>query len=108
MAQKVLSFQSQAAYSGTDKLEVFVMTTADPSTATLSALECHIAEPPATGYSGFGLRARSRWSHSAAWVISASVTLHLPERAATAPTASTMLLQVRAACDLNQEYFSSS
>ena len=53
MAQKVLSFQSQAAYSGTDKLEVFVMTTADPSTATLSALECHIAEPPATGYSGF-------------------------------------------------------
>ena len=53
MAQKVLSFQSQAAHSGTDKLEVFVMTTADPSTATLSALECHIAEPPATGYSGF-------------------------------------------------------
>ncbi len=53
MAQKVLSFQSQAAYSGTDKLEVFVMTTADPSTATLSALECHIAEPPASGYSGF-------------------------------------------------------
>lgn len=53
MAKKVLSFQSQAAYTGTDKLEVFVMTTADPSTATLSALECHIAEPPATGYSGF-------------------------------------------------------
>ncbi len=52
MAKKVLSFQSQAAYTGTDKLEVFVMTTADPSTATLSALECHIAEPPATGYSG--------------------------------------------------------
>ena len=53
MAKKVLSFQSQAAYTGADKLEVFVMTTADPSTATLSALECHIAEPPATGYSGF-------------------------------------------------------
>ena len=53
MAKKVLSFQSQAAYTGADKLEVFVMTTADPSTATLSALECHIAEPPASGYSGF-------------------------------------------------------
>ena len=47
MAQKVLSFQSQAAYSGTDKLEVFVMTTADPSTAGKltdggHALECGV------------------------------------------------------------------
>lgn len=53
VSPKTLTFDTQAAYSGSDELNVYVMTSADPATATLTKLECHIAEPPASGYSGF-------------------------------------------------------
>lgn len=53
LAEKSMHFQSQAAYSGNCALEVYVMTTEDPATATLTKLNANIAEPPASGYSGF-------------------------------------------------------
>ncbi len=52
MASKNLSFESQAAYSG-GEFEVYAMTTDDPATATLTKLNCTLATPPASGYSGF-------------------------------------------------------
>ncbi|MBQ9077269.1 MAG: choice-of-anchor J domain-containing protein [Muribaculaceae bacterium] len=52
MAEKSFSFDSQAAYSG-GAFEVYAMTTNDPATATLTKLECKLATPPASGYSGF-------------------------------------------------------
>lgn len=52
MAEKVLSFDSQAAYSG-GAFEVYAMTTDNPATATLTKLDCTLATPPASGYSGF-------------------------------------------------------
>ncbi len=53
LAEKAMHFQSQAAYSGDCALEVYVMTDNDPTTATLTKLNANIAEPPASGYSGF-------------------------------------------------------
>lgn len=53
MTAKNLSFESQAAYSGASELEVYAMTSNDPATATLTKLNCTIATPPASGYSGF-------------------------------------------------------
>ena len=52
MSQKSFSFESQAAYSG-GAFEVYAMTTNDPTTATLTKLNCTLATPPASGYSGF-------------------------------------------------------
>lgn len=52
MAEKVLNFETQAAYSG-GAFEVYAMTTNDPATATLTKLDCKLATPPASGYSGF-------------------------------------------------------
>ena len=52
MSQKSFSFESQAAYSG-GSFEVYAMTTNDPTTATLTKLNCTLATPPASGYSGF-------------------------------------------------------
>lgn len=52
MTSKTLSFDSQAAYSG-GSFEVYAMTTADPATATLTKLNCTLATPPSSGYSGF-------------------------------------------------------
>ncbi len=52
MTSKTLSFDSQAAYSG-GAFEVYAMTTNDPATATLTKLDCTLATPPASGYSGF-------------------------------------------------------
>ncbi len=52
MTDKVLNFDSQAAYSG-GAFEVYAMTTNDPATATLTKLDCTLATPPASGYSGF-------------------------------------------------------
>ena len=53
LAEKVMHFQSQAAYSGNCDLEVFVMTDDDPTTATITKLDANIATPPSSGYSGF-------------------------------------------------------
>lgn len=53
MSDKSFSFESQAAYSGDCALEVYAMTTNDPATATKTKLNCTIATPPASGYSGF-------------------------------------------------------
>lgn len=53
MTSKVLSFESQAAYKGSPDLEVYVMTTNDPATATLTRLNCTLATAPSSGYSGF-------------------------------------------------------
>ncbi len=53
MTAKNLSFETQAAYSGASELEVYAMTSNDPATATLTKLNCTIATPPASGYSGF-------------------------------------------------------
>lgn len=53
LAEKVMHFRSQAAYSGNCDLEVFVMTDDDPTTATITKLDANIATPPASGYSGF-------------------------------------------------------
>ncbi len=52
MSGKSFSFESQAAYSG-GAFEVYAMTTNDPATATLTKLNCTLATPPASGYSGF-------------------------------------------------------
>ncbi|MBQ3604698.1 MAG: choice-of-anchor J domain-containing protein [Muribaculaceae bacterium] len=52
MAQKIMSFESQAAYMG-GTFEVYAMSSTDPNTATLTMLTCDIANPPASGYSGF-------------------------------------------------------
>lgn len=52
MSSKILSFESQAAYSG-GSFEIYAMTAADPATATLTKLNCTLATPPASGYSGF-------------------------------------------------------
>lgn len=53
MAEKVFSFESQAAYSGNDEFKVFVLSAADPAKATLTELPAKIATAPASGYSGF-------------------------------------------------------
>ena len=53
LTEKVMHFQSQAAYSGNCDLEVFVMTDDDPTTATITKLDANIATPPSSGYSGF-------------------------------------------------------
>ena len=52
LSEKTFSFDSQAAYSG-GAFEVYVMTTNDPATATLTKVDCTLATPPASGYSGF-------------------------------------------------------
>ncbi len=52
MSEKTFCFDSQAAYSG-GAFEVYVMTTNDPATATLTKMDCALATPPASGYSGF-------------------------------------------------------
>ena len=52
MSEKTFCFDSQAAYSG-GAFEVYVMTTNDPATATLTKINCALATPPASGYSGF-------------------------------------------------------
>ncbi|MCM1348062.1 MAG: DUF5689 domain-containing protein [Firmicutes bacterium] len=45
MAEKVFSFESMVGYSGEGKLEVFVMTSDDPTTATLTAVSANIPQP---------------------------------------------------------------
>lgn len=52
MSEKSFSFESQAAYSG-GAFEVYAMTSNDPATAALTKLDCALATPPASGYSGF-------------------------------------------------------
>ena len=51
LADKVLHFESQSAYSGDSKLEVYVLSGADPTTATKTKLNATIAESPSSGYS---------------------------------------------------------
>lgn len=51
MTDKVMSFISQAAYSGDCALEVYALSSNDPATATKTRLNAKIATPPASGYS---------------------------------------------------------
>ena len=51
LAEKVMHFRTQVAYSGNCDLEVFVMTTNNPETATKTKLNANIPTPPASGYS---------------------------------------------------------
>lgn len=55
MAEKVMSFSSQVNGYGstTSKFEVYVMTSNDPNTATLTKLNPAIPEAPASGYSSW-------------------------------------------------------
>lgn len=54
MARKVFSFESSAAYQGNDVIEVFVLSSADPKTATLTKLDAHIATSVADGGTSAG------------------------------------------------------
>lgn len=45
MAEKVCSFTSMVGYSGEGTLEVFILSSADPSTATLTKLNANIPQP---------------------------------------------------------------
>lgn len=49
MTAKTISFETSTAYQGDDRLEVFVLDSADPKTATRTALEAHIAASPQEG-----------------------------------------------------------
>ena len=52
--QKTVEFITQAAYQAENStLEVYVMTTNNPKTATLTKLDAEIATPPASGYSSW-------------------------------------------------------
>ena len=51
LKDKVLHFRTQSAYSGDSKLEVYVLSSNDPTTATKTKLNATIAESPASGYS---------------------------------------------------------
>ncbi len=55
LAEKVMSFETQVNGYGstTSKLEVYVMTSADPTTAKLTKLNPTLAEAPASGYSSW-------------------------------------------------------
>lgn len=54
-AKKVLTFDSQVNGYGatTTEFKAYVLTSADPATATLTELACNLAVAPASGYSGF-------------------------------------------------------
>ena len=65
------------------------MTSADPATATLTKLECHIAEPPASGYSGFESSGDIDLSSFSGTIYIGFATLLPKDRPATVHTAST-------------------
>jgi hypothetical protein len=53
VSEKVLSFTSAAGYAGNGTLEVYVLTSNDPTTAAKTKLNASIPTPPGTGFTDF-------------------------------------------------------
>ena len=54
LSQKIVSFQTRAAYKAENStLQAFIMTGDDPATCELTELNCKIATAPSSGYSGW-------------------------------------------------------
>ncbi|MDE7025300.1 MAG: choice-of-anchor J domain-containing protein [Paramuribaculum sp.] len=53
VTKKVLSFTTAAGYSGSGNMEVYVLSSNDPTTAQRTKLNAKVATPPGTGYTAF-------------------------------------------------------
>lgn len=53
VTDKTLSFASAAGYAGNGTLEVYVLSSADPATATQTKLNAKVATPPGSGFTDF-------------------------------------------------------